>query len=154
MTAGRGWSAVLAGLVLTGLLTGCSDDPEAGYCDALRSSRSDLVRGLQGGAGSGAGSGAETALGVMKKLKAAAPSELQDEWDTVVFAYEDLVSAVEATGAPIDDFGAKTRPEGVTPQQWRQVRGFAAKLSSARVIDAARGIEDHARQVCDVDLAS
>jgi hypothetical protein len=150
MTAARGWAAALAGLVLTGLLAGCSDDPEAGYCDALRSSRSDLVRGLQGGAGSGA----ESALGVMKKLKAAAPSELQDEWDTVVFAYEDLVTAVEDSGAPIDDFGAKTRPEGVSMRQWRQVREFAAKLSSPRVIDAARGIEDHARQVCDVDLDS
>jgi len=150
LTPGRGWAAALAGVLLTGLLTGCSNDPEADYCDALRSSRSDLVRGLQGGAGSAA----ETALGVMKKLRAAAPQELQDEWDTVVFAYEDLVQSVEATGAPIDDFGAKTRPDGVSPQQWRQVREFAAKLSSPRVIDAARGIEDHARQVCDVDLES
>ena len=143
-------AAGLGAVLLLLSSTSCSTDPEADYCDALKSSRSDLVRGLQGGAGSGA----EAALGVMKKLKAAAPSELQDEWDTVVFAYEDLVSAVEATGAPIGDFGAKTRPEGVSPQQWRQVRGFAAKLSSPRVIDAARGIEDHARQVCDVDLDS
>ncbi len=150
MTPARGWTALVAGLVLTGLLAGCSDDPEAGYCDALRSSRADLVRGLQGGAGSSA----EAALGVSKKLKAAAPTELQDEWDTVVFAYEDLIQAVEATGAPIDEFGAKTRPEGVSLQQWRQVREFAAKLSAPRVVDAARGIEDHARQVCDVDLDS
>ena len=146
----RALAAGLGPVLLVLCLTSCSKDPEADYCDALRSSRSDLVRGLQGGAGSAA----ETALGVMKDLRAAAPPELHDEWDTVVFAYEDLVQAVEATGAPIDDFGAKTRPDGVSPRQWRQVREFAATLSSPRVIDAARGIEDHAREVCDVDLES
>ena len=69
---------------------------------------------LQGGGGASA----ESALGVMKKLKAAAPTELQDEWDTVVFAYEDLVQAVQSTGVPIDSFGARKRPEGVSLREW------------------------------------
>ena len=52
-----------------------------------------------------AGSGRSTSLDAdarrrSRSCRAPRPAELQDEWDTVVFAYEDLVDAVQAAGAP------------------------------------------------------
>ena len=86
------------------------------------------------------------------RLREASPQALRDEWDTVYYAWEGLVDAVRAAGVDPGDYRPGRTPDGVAGDDARRLAEVAAELASARVVDATRGLEDHARQVCDVEL--
>jgi len=157
MTAGPlrrsvGW--VLAALLGVGWLTACSGQQDE-YCAALEGAQkdlADLAADADVGKGEQPGDTLTPTLDVLRDVRAKAPDDLKDEWDTVVFAYEDLADAAEQAGIDPADLVSGRTPEGLSPQEARHVGAVAAKLESPRVVDAATGIEDHAREVCDVEF--
>jgi hypothetical protein len=143
------------GLVLAaGLLTACggADDKGAdGYCGTLKDEKAVLAR-LADQAGEPGKDVLTPTLGALGRLREAAPRELRDEWDTVYYAWDAMVDAVEEAGVDPADFRPGRTPEGVSAADARRLGEVAAQLGSARVVDASRGLEDQATQVCGVEL--
>jgi hypothetical protein len=146
---------VLAVLLLAGGLTACSND-DASYCSSLKDDQKRLAR-LSTDSGKAGKAGAR-ALGdtvdVLSGLRDEAPDDIADEWDALVGALEGLSSAIEDSGAAPSEFAGGARPEGVTTGQYAAVQQAGEELRSLRVRQAAASIEQHARDVCKVDLGN
>jgi hypothetical protein len=132
-------------------LTGCGGDPGEDYCEALREERR-VLDDLAEDATEKQTDVLTPTLESLRRLRDDAPSELDDEYATVVYAWENLVEAVEEAGVDPSEFRPDRTPKGVDPRTARRLRATAAALGSPRVTEATRGIEDHAQQVCEVDL--
>jgi hypothetical protein len=128
-------TAVLAVSGVAGV-AGCGGgEGTEGYCDAVREQAGELRR-LSGSAGESADADlVQRLLVVFDGLAEQAPDDVADEWTTFVFAWRDLDDALER-----DDE--------------RAVEAAAGNLTEQRVVDAAAGIERHARDVCGVDLGT
>lgn len=142
--------AVAAAGVLSAGLTGCSRSTES-YCSTLRDDRAEL-RTLSGQAAEPGGESLQGSLAVFEELRDAAPDDIADEWDTLVAAWQDLVDAVRDSGAPLSAFRNGRRPSGVSTGQYHAVQQAATELASTRVRQAGASIEQHALDVCKVDL--
>lgn len=145
--------AVVAAIALpTFLALRSSSEPDVqDYCTTLREER----RVLDSLADKAARPGNDVltpTLGALGRLRADAPTEVRDEWDTVYYAWQALVDAVDDAGIAPEDFRPGKRPPGIDTRDARRLEQVAAKLVSPRVISASSGLEDHARQVCRVDL--
>jgi hypothetical protein len=131
-------------------LAACGQD-EPDYCTALKSEQRTLTT-LADRADQRNGDVLTPTLAAFGRLRDAAPQQLSDEWDTVVFAYRALADAVKEAGVDPAAYRPGKRPAGVTRGEAKHLAGVAAELESPRVIDAVTGIEDQARQVCKVDF--
>ena len=149
MSVSRRGLPVLLAAVLAAPLAGCADQTES-YCEALAGEKGTLAE--LAAAGAERGDVLDATLEVLGDLRAEAPGDVADEWSTLVFAYEGLAEAFEAAGTGPDEFRPGSVPPGVTPQQAERIEGAAAELRSLRVVRAADGLEQHARDVCKVDL--
>jgi hypothetical protein len=129
-------------------LTGCSSDTED-YCGTLRQDQPRLQR-LADRTTSAAV--ITDTLAVLEELRQQAPADIRDEWDTVVFAWRGLESALQDTDVDIAHFDPAHRPDGVSSGDFARVTGAAENLRSAPVADAAQGIEQQANDICQVDL--
>lgn len=147
----------LAGLGAAALLlsgpTACGSD-ESDYCAAYVESRQELadLATRQSEAAEQGGDGVDVltpTLQSFERLREQAPDELRDEWDTLVFAYQDLADAVERTGLDPADFRVGQEPDGLSRRERRDLTAVAAELGAPRVVEAANGIEEHAAQVCE-----
>jgi hypothetical protein len=146
-------AGLVALLVVPLLLAGCSDAGEGdGYCAALTQEKKTLDD-LADQAGSGTEDTLTPTVAAFSRLQAAAPDELQDEWETVVVAYQALVDAVQAAGIDPADYDPDHPPAGVSKDEAHRLAAVASKLASARVVAATSGIEEHAQEVCDVDFS-
>ena len=140
--------------LLTALLSGCGggDSAESAYCSTLKDEKKVLAR-LADRAGEPGTDVLTPTLESIGRLRKASPRELRDEWDTVYYAWEAMVDAVEEAGVDPADYRPGKTPAGVSADDARRLGEVAAQLDSARVVEASRGLEDHAREVCDVELS-
>ena len=140
-----------AGVLLLALLaTGCSDQREA-YCDALRDEKQTLTDLSQGAARPAPGTIART-LEVFERLRGEAPDDVQDEWDVYITAWQSLDRALDDAGADESMFADGERPEGMSQEDYDAVSAAAVELRSTQVVQAASGIEQHALDVCKIEL--
>jgi hypothetical protein len=140
-------------LAATGV-TGCSGTKS--YCSSLSDDEAQLTR-LATDAGKPGKAGAEAlgeTVGVLADLRDEAPDDISDEWVTLVGALQGLVEAFKASGAAPGDFAGGKQPVGVTDGQYDAVQQAVAELQSTRVQQAGKSIEQHAQDVCKVDLGS
>lgn len=135
-------------VVLLVTLAGCASDTEA-YCSDLRDERKTL-QGLGGSVDTLAGF--QDSLEVFDALAAKAPRDVADEWETFVVAWQSVVDALEAAGVSPAEITGGRRPDGVGKGELAAIRQAAEKLRSADVVQAAQGIEQHAADVCKVEL--
>lgn len=141
-------AAVVAVATMVGSCTGSGNDD---YCAALTDEQATLER-LSSRAGEpGSGAFGES-VDVFERLADAAPEDLQDEWTTYVNAWHGLEDALDAAGVDASVFRDGERPQGVGQDEYDAVRDAADKMRSQPVVDAALGIEQHATDVCGVDL--
>ena len=138
--------------MLTALLTGCSSQEED-YCEVLAEEKQTLTDLAE------EAPAAETdvltpTLASFERLRDAAPDELADEWDTVVFAYQALADAVAEAGVDPAGYRPGSRPPGLSKAEARALAAVASKLASTRVSEAGAGIEEHANEVCGVDFGA
>jgi hypothetical protein len=141
---------VIIGALLVVTLTGCASDTEK-YCGALKDDKAPLQR-LSAHAGDGSSDVIDGSLTIFNNLRSLAPQDVSDEWATFVFAWRGLKDALDAAGVDPADYRPDTKPAGITKTQFADVKGAAEELRSPRVLDAARGIEQHAQDICKVDL--
>lgn len=142
-------AAPLTALVLLLAPTGCADETET-YCGELRDQQA-VLEDLAERSGEGEDTLDET-VEVLRGLQERAPGDIADEWTTVLFAYEGLVDAFRAAGVEPGGYDPEDPPAGVSRREADRIRDAAAELTSARVLGAANALEQHARDVCDVDL--
>ncbi len=140
-------------LALTASTAACGAGEEEDYCAAFLERRQELsdLAGQQAEAAASGGSVdvLTPTLSAFEELRALAPADLQDEWDTLVFAYRDLAEAVETSGVDPAEFRVGEVPEGLAPADRRALARVASKLGAPRVVGAADGIEGYSAQVCE-----
>lgn len=141
--AGAAAGAVLA----LAVLGGCAQDGEQ-YCEALAEEQQVLTDLADSSDRSG--DVITPTLESFQRLRAEAPEELQDEWDTVVVAYEALADAVEQAGIDPAEYRPDDLPDELSDAEAERLGSVASKLVSIRVVEAVAGIEQHADEVCDV----
>lgn len=147
----RRTAAAAAALLVSGLfLAGCSDDGEE-YCTALKDEQKTLTD-LADASPKGGTDVITPTLEAFERLREAAPDELQDEWETLVVAYQALADAVEEAGIDPADYRPDKPPPGLSKEEEDKLAAVASKLASVRVSEAAAGIEEHAKEVCGVDF--
>ena len=137
-------------LILLAPLAGCASDVER-YCGALGEQRSTLSD-LAVRSGEPGSDVLEETLAVWRDLRDQAPGDVSDEWSTLVFALEGLQEAFEAAGTTPGEYDPESPPPGVTGAEADRLQDAAAELASPRVAAAGEGVQQHARDVCKVDL--
>lgn len=142
----RSAALVLAAVVLLG---SCADEGEE-YCEVLAEEQQTLTK-LADDSAEG-GDVLTPTLESFARLQETAPDELQDEWDTLAAAYEALVDAVQAAGIEPAEYDPENPPDDLSAKEANRLAAVASKLRSSRVAEAAGGIQDHAREVCEVDF--
>ena len=146
----RAAAAAVATLLLSAGLTACTSSTES-YCSQLKDDQKKLERDSANAAKPGSNALGDT-VSLLTGLQDKAPDDISDDWDTLVSALKNLEDAVKATGADYGDFVAGKKPPRVTDGQFNAVQQAAGELSSTRVQQAATSIQQHALDVCKVDL--
>jgi hypothetical protein len=146
----RAVGALTAAAAVATTAAGCSGSDQDEYCAALTDEKGTLER-LSQRADDPAGGALSDGIDVFVRLRDASPEDIRDEWTTYVIAWQGLESALEEAGVDAGVF-TDERPEGVSDAELDAVRDAAAKMRSQPVVDAASGIEQHATDVCGVDL--
>lgn len=146
----RKCALVACGLLLLAVQTGCASDTEQ-YCDTLRERKGDLG-GLAEEAGKPGPDAFTDTLDIFTELRDAAPGDVVDEWDTLVFAWEGLTDAFARAGVTPGEYDPAHPPDDVSKEEAEALEDAASELASQRVVDAGDGIEQHAQDVCKVDL--
>lgn len=100
----------------------------------------------------GTGVGLIANIDKLKQIADQAPDDLKDEWQVFLGALEGLRSAIDSTGLKPSDF-VDGKPPAATSATDRQTIAFAAdRLGQTDVVEAADGIEQHAKDVCKFQL--
>jgi len=136
--------------LLGSVLVACADQTES-YCDELAAERETLSDLAQRSDEPGT-EVLEDTVEVWRDLQDEAPDDIADEWATLVFGLEGLVEAFDEAGTTPGAFDPASPPPGVTDGEAERLRDAAAELASPRVTAAGEAVEQHARDVCEVDL--
>lgn len=128
---------------------GCAGGEDA-YCATLRDEATQLRTAASDRPGADTMGGA---LAAFQQLQKDAPENVAGSWQTLVTAWQGLDEALDAAGVPAAEYRAGERPDGVGAAEYAAIRAAAEELRSTEVQQAAAGIEQHAREVCGVDLA-
>lgn len=147
-------AAAAVGLALLLGVSGCGTDNEdeaavssefRGYCAEAKTNQSIF-------ADDGTGVSLINNLDKVRQIADAAPDDLQDEWQVFLGALEGLRNAIEAAGLKPSDF-VDGKPPASTSVTDRQAIAVAAdRLGQQDVLEAASGIEQHAKDVCKFQL--
>ena len=153
--APRAAVALGAGVLLASGLVSCTSAQES-YCSALKTDQKRLATLSARTAEPGpSGSRAlDRTVGLLGELRDEAPDDIHDDWVRLVEAFDGLRQAIRSSGADPGDFTGGKRPDGVTGGQLRAVQQAAAELQALPVQQASTSIEQHAQDVCKVDLGS
>lgn len=145
--------ATLPGAVLVVVasgLTGCAGETES-YCDELADKQQELselaVRSDEPGT-----EVLEQTLEVWRDLRDEAPGDIAADWSTLVFALETLDEAFDAAGTTPEDYDPADPPATVSEAEAQRLEDAAAELRSPRVSAAGQDVEQHAKDVCQVNL--
>ena len=140
----------VAAALLSGA-TGCSetaDDRREAYCDQVKKDSTTLSKGVAEGGPRAFLDVLPTLQGLAKK----APSDLKDEWQTLLNALTGLQDALDATGLEPGDIQDGTLPKDLSRADRTRVRDAASVLTTPEVVAATRGIEQHALDICKQPL--
>jgi hypothetical protein len=146
----RSLALLVAGALLTGT-TACSetaDDRREAYCAQLKKDSTTLSKGVAEG---GPGAFLDV-LPTLQGLAAKAPSDLKDEWQTLLNALTGLQDALDATGLEPSDIKDGKLPQDLSREDRKRVRNAASVLTTPEVVAATQGIEQHALDICKQPL--
>lgn len=118
------WPAIAATLVIMGALAACGGSDDSAYCDELKDFESKS-ESIQQDADDPS-KAMEEVSSMFDKLADKAPSEIEDEWDTLSSA---LSGDLDMSGEDADD-----------------------QMDPEKLEEASDTIAEHAKDKCDVDL--
>jgi len=139
--------AVALAAVLSGLLTGCASQEER-YCDAVKDHQTELGRESD----EGGPSAVLQELPTMEALADEAPSDIKDEWQTLLNAVRGLDTAFDDAGVDPASYDPKQPPEGLSEADQARIKAAAANLGSNPVRLATAGIEQEALDICQTPI--
>ena len=144
-------SRILAGVLVAGVLTGCSSSPEdvrADYCEVVQEQQVALTEAL-------AEESPDALLGalpVFRELAEEAPRDIDDDWTAFIGALEGLQEALDAAGVDAATYDAEKPPEDVTEEQQAAIARAADELARPEVSAAFEGVKQQAKDVCKTPL--
>jgi hypothetical protein len=147
MTARGLATGMLAAVLLLGS-TGCGGDPEKDYCAALKGDQR-LFAEMQDDT---SGLALLQHRSALHQLATKAPDDLTDEWQTFLGAIDAFARTLDDVGVRPGDFVGGQPPAGLSAADRTLIANAASELSSADVAEAANGIEQHAKDVCKLQL--
>ena len=145
MKHGHGRLLALALLVLP--LAACGND-EGGYCSALEADQERFAEMQE----DTSGLGLLKQRGTLGSIAEKAPDDLRDEWQTFLGAIDAFSDTLDEVGVEPDDFDGGRPPAGLSEADRTRIANAANELSSGDVVEAANGIEQHAKDVCKLQL--
>jgi hypothetical protein len=131
-------AVALSVVLLAASAAGCGNRTDD-YCATLKDDGPRLERLADAATKPDAGVLGES-LEVLEGLQDEAPDDIADEWDTLVIAWRQVTQAYRSAG------------DRVSSSEQAGIRQAAERLRSTAVQQAAAGIEQHALDVCQVDL--
>jgi hypothetical protein len=146
----RAVAAPLSCAVVSALLTGCASDTER-YCGALEDKQQELKELAEAAGERDEDTFADT-LAVLEELRSDAPDDIVDEWDTLIFSLQSLEGALSDAGVEPGEYRPGAPAPGVNEQEADRIEAAAADLRSQPVVAAGEGIEQHAVDVCGINL--
>ena len=147
MSGTRRGAATLLSLLLTVVLTGCGNR-EQSYCAALEADQKTFAE-MQADT---SGLALLRHRAMLGQLAANAPDDLDDEWQTLLGAIDAFDDTLHGAGVKPGEFVDGKPPAGLSPTKREQIAQAASELSSADVVEAANGIQQEARDVCQLQL--
>jgi hypothetical protein len=146
MTTRRLPAAVVAAVLLLSLQS-CGDEEKA-YCSALGADQKMFAEMADDTTGVGLLQHRSTLHALARK----APDDLTDEWQTFLGALDAFAATLHDVGVEPGDFVDGQPPARLSAADRARVAAAASELSDADVVEAANGIEQHAKDVCKLQL--
>jgi hypothetical protein len=148
-------SAVAAAALGLGLLTACGggDSKASGggdYCKDIKAAKKEVDA-----LGDGDFSDLKKATDVMHELADEAPSEVKDDWKTLVEGVDKLMDALKKAGLDEDDMAdlqSGKIPDGVDMDALQGLMTELQSLDTDQFEKASENIAKHAKDECGVDL--
>ncbi|MDR7254441.1 hypothetical protein J2X46_003434 [Nocardioides sp. BE266] len=140
---------LLAALLLSATLTGCSSDPTEGYCEAVKDHQKDLTD-IAASEDTGA---LFDALDTYDELREKAPRDIADDWASVIEPLRDLEDALDHAGVDPSSYSAEEPPADVSAEDKAAIEAAARKVGSERTVNAMASVEQHALDVCGTPLS-
>lgn len=143
-------ATTIGALVLVGVLAGCGeDDPFQTYCDEVDAQQAELTEILA----DQRPSGLIEALPHFEALAEKAPSDIRDDWSTVIGGIEGLAVALEDAGVEPEDYDRANPPGHVTDEQRKAIDRASKRLSRPETVEALESVQQQARDVCKQPLS-
>lgn len=142
-----------AGLVILGCLgtalAGCGGSSTDAYCGAVKDHQQQLSTVL----GAGGEAALLDALPTFRSLRAKAPQDIRDDWDTVIGRLSALRDALAEAGVDPKEYDAAKPPAGVDVGQRQAIAEAATRLGSSETVAALDAVQQQARDVCHTPLS-
>ncbi len=137
----------IAGVAVLALLplSGCGG---TSYCADLETNR----RALADMVAAESPSALLSNLPLLRDLAEDAPEDLADEWRVFLAAVEGLDQALSDAGVEPADFEGGQPPADLSEAEQQAIAEAADNIASDKVVAAASGIEQQARDVCKVNI--
>ena len=140
---------VLVPLLVGLLASGCSDDPQADYCEQVedhQASLSDVAASDDAGALFGA-------LDIYDDLREAAPRDIADDWAAVVDPLRELEEVLTEHGVDPSSYAAADPPADLDDGGRAEIEAAARAVGSEQTVTAMAAVEQHALDVCGTPLS-
>jgi hypothetical protein len=141
-------AALLLGLVCLAV-SGCSNDPQADYCEAVEDHQADL----SDVAASDDAGAVFDALDDYEDLAEQAPRDIADDWSAVVGPLRTLEEALDAHDVDPSTYRADEPPTGLAADAREEIEAAARAVGAQRTVDAMAAVEQHALDVCGTPLS-
>lgn len=143
------WSAIAASMLMAAVLSGCGSDTDA-YCDALED-----MQEKYGSADVADLDNLDDVSSTFENLADEAPSEVEDDWQTLNDGVQDLKSALEDADIDtddLDDLDLEDLRDQLDEDQLQNLVTSWQQLQSPEMKEAGENMADHAEEECDVEL--
>ncbi|PKH41456.1 hypothetical protein SAMN05192575_11233 [Nocardioides alpinus] len=140
---------VVVPLLVCLLASGCSDDPQADYCDKVeehQAALSDIAASEDAGALFGA-------LDTYDDLREAAPRDIADDWAAVVDPLRELEDVLTEHGVDPSTYAADDPPADLDDGARAEIEAAARTVGSEQTVTAMAAVEQHALDVCGTPLS-
>ena len=131
------------------LVAGCSDDPQADYCDAVEEHQESLTE-IAANDDAGALFGA---LDTYDDLREKAPRDIADDWDAVIVPLRALEHVLSDHGVDPSTYAADDPPADLDEAARADIEAAARKVGSEQTVTAMAAVEQHALDVCGTPLS-
>ncbi len=131
------------------VLTGCSDDPQADYCDSVTEHQEELSE-IAASEDAGALFGA---LDTYDDLREEAPRDIADDWDAVIDPLRGLEEVLADHGVDPSSYAADEPPADLDDAGRREIEAAAREVGSEQTVTAMAAVEQHALDVCGTPLS-